>query len=89
MANPSPRSSFSICFAAPHPILTVASQFPRKQALGWDLPIGDSMGSDLDRMKEAGWLKAEVHVHIEANKDLSQRHAEFLELGCVFRDIPQ
>lgn len=49
--------------------------------MGCDLPVGDSMGSDLDGMKEASWLKAEVNVHIEANKDLSQPHAGFLELG--------
>lgn len=43
----------------------------RKQALRCDLPIGDSLGSDLDGMKEADWLEVEVNLHVGANKDLS------------------
>ena len=50
-----------------------------------DLPAGDSLGSDLDGMKEAGCLEAEVNVRVEANKDLSQPHAEFWSKDGVQR----
>lgn len=85
MESPSPGSCFSICFAAPHPILSVASLFPRKQALRCDLPVVDSPGSDLDGMKEAGGLEAAVDVRGEANKGLSQPHAEIWSWDDVQR----
>lgn len=53
------------------------TQCSRKQALRCDLSIDDSLGSDLDGMKEADWLEVEVNLHVGANKDLSQSHGEF------------
>lgn len=50
-----------------------------------DLPAGDSLRSDLDGMKEAGCLEAEVNVRVEANKDLSQPHAGFWSKDGVQR----
>ena len=53
------------------------TQCSRKQACRCDLPGGDSLGSDLDRVKEADWLEVEVNLHVGANKDLSQSQGEF------------